>query len=168
MSETVAVYAGSFDPLTNGHVWMIEEAAKLFDILTVAVGVNPAKRPTFSLEERFNAIHCSIKHIKTRMDNSIIVDLFSNEYLVKYAKRQGATHIIRGLRSSADFEYERGMRQINADLMPSIHSVFLIPPRELAEVSSSFVKGLIGPDGWQELVKKYVPEHVHKMILRGH
>ena len=165
MSKTIAIYAGSFDPITNGHVWMIEEAAKLFDTLIVAIGVNPVKQPTFSLKQRLDAIYASVSHLKTKGGEAIVVDSYLNRFLVDYAQAMNATHIVRGIRSSADFEYERGMRQINADLKPSIHSVFLIPPRELSEVSSSFVKSLVGPQGWQDLVKKYVPQCVCEIMV---
>jgi len=108
-----AVYAGSFDPPTNGHLWMIQRGLQLFDRL-----------------------------------------------MVDYAKDQGASYILRGIRSSDDYEYERVMRHINGDLAPEIDTTFLMPPRDIAELSSSMVKGLIGPNGWQNLVQRYVPPPV--------
>jgi len=82
---------------------------------------------------------------------------FSNRYLIDYAQSIGATHILRGIRSESDYEYERTMRNINGDFDPNICTVFLMPPREIAEVSSSMIKGLIGPKGWRRVVRKYVP-----------
>jgi pantetheine-phosphate adenylyltransferase/8-oxo-dGTP diphosphatase len=73
--------------------------------------------------------------------------------------------VLRGIRSESDYEYERTMRHINSDLDRNICSVFLMPPRDIAEVSSSMVKGLVGPDGWQEVVRKYVPEPVYRRLL---
>lgn len=155
-----AVYAGSFDPLTNGHLWMIEEGAKLFDELVVAIGINPDKKSTFSPDERMEMLRKS-----TRMFPNVTVASFENEYLVNYADLVGAQYMLRGIRSEADFDYERRMRNINADFNPHIGTPFLMPPRELAEVSSSFVKGLIGPNGWEEVIEEYVPRKVYNKLL---
>ncbi len=160
-----AVYAGSFDPLTRGHMWMIEEGARLFPELVVAVGTNPDKQYTFSVEERLRMLHDSLDEAE-----GVCIDSFENRFLVHYASDVGATHILRGIRSEHDYSYERGMRYINGDMEPDIGTVFLMPPREIAEVSSSFVKGLVGPDGWQEIVKPYLSEPVYEMMLEkfGH
>jgi pantetheine-phosphate adenylyltransferase len=155
------VYAGSFDPLTVGHMWMIEQGAGLFDRLTVAVGVNPDKKATFPPEERLAMLRESTK----QFDN-VSVASFSNRYLIHYAQLVGATHILRGIRTESDYEFERTMRNINGDLDASICTVFLMPPRGIAEVSSSMVRGLIGPAGWQKIVRKYVPEPVYKRLLK--
>jgi pantetheine-phosphate adenylyltransferase len=151
-----AVYAGSFDPLTNGHLWMIREGAKLFDELVVAIGINPDKHYTFTLEDRLALLR---ECIGNRPD--VRIESFENKFLVRYADEVGADFILRGIRTESDYDYERGMRYINADLQPQITSVFLMPPREIAEVSSSFVKGLIGPEGWRGIVKDYVPKPVY-------
>lgn len=155
-----AVYAGSFDPITNGHLWMIEEGVKLFDQLVVAVGSNPDKNYTFTLEERLPMLKESIGD-----RSNIVVDCFENQFLVNYAASVGAQYVLRGIRSEADYEYERGMRLINGDLLERVTTVFLMPPREIAEVSSSLVKGLIGPKGWQEIVKRYIPPPVYAGLL---
>lgn len=155
-----AVYAGSFDPITNGHVWMIEQGAQLFDELVVAVGVNPDKRSTFSLAERLKMLRDSIGKLP-----HVRVDSFENRFLVHYAASVGAQYILRGIRDTGDYEFERGMRHINNDLQKKTTTVFLMPPREISEVSSSLVKGLIGPKGWKQIVKQYVPTPVYKMIL---
>ncbi|HYG33650.1 MAG TPA: pantetheine-phosphate adenylyltransferase [Clostridia bacterium] len=155
-----AVYAGSFDPLTIGHMWMIEQGARLFDRLTVAVGVNPQKSYTFPLEDRLAMLRESTKGFR-----NVSVSSFSSHYLIHYAELIGATHILRGIRTESDYEFERTMRNINSDLDPAICTVFLIPPRGIAEVSSSMVKGLIGPVGWQKIVRKYVPAPVYKRLL---
>jgi len=154
------VYAGSFDPLTEGHMYMIREGAKLFDILVVAVGINPDKHYTFSEDERLNVIRQCTGEIP-----NVEVDIFKGLYLVTYAKSIGAGYILRGLRSQEDYEYERSMRHVNADMNPAITTVFLMPPRNLCEISSSFVKGLVGPKGWQAVVKPYVPGPVYKLLL---
>jgi len=150
-----AVYAGSFDPVTNGHLWMIEEGRKLFDRLTVAIGANPAKTYTFSLKKRIQLLEETIPPAP-----SIEVRHFDHRYLVDYATEIGAGYILRGIRSPNDYDYERVMRHINADIRPDVTTVFLIPSRQVAEVSSSMVKGLVGPDGWESQVRRYVPDAV--------
>lgn len=156
----IGVYAGSFDPITNGHLWMIEHGSKLFDKFIVAVGTNPGKKYTFSVKERVEMLVEAAKSY-----SNIEVKSFENQLLVNFTKSIGARYILRGIRTEGDYEYERGMRHINNDIDPQIIAVFLIPPREIAEISSSFVKGLVGVDGWTEVVKKYVPFSVHKKMV---
>lgn len=158
----IGVYAGSFDPLTLGHLWMIEQGAQLFDQFIVAIGINPDKKFTFSLEDRLAMLRES-----TRGYPNIVVEAFSHQFLIRYAESMGANYILRGIRSGSDYEYERGMRNINGDLNPKITTLFLMPPRDIAEISSSMVKGLIGPDGWQKIVKQYVPEPVYRRIIKS-
>lgn len=155
-----AVYAGSFDPPTNGHVFMIREGASLFDELVVAIGVNPDKRTLFSPEERLSLL----RSITAELPN-VSVASFQSRYLIDYAARAGARYILRGIRNSTDFLYEQTMRNVNADLNPGISTVFLIPPRSLAEVSSSFVKGLVGPKGWRKVVNGMVPPPVFAALV---
>lgn len=158
--KRLGVYAGSFDPLTIGHLWMIEQGVTLFDRLIVAVGINPAKNYTFSLEDRLDMLRESLRHHR-----NLSVTSFSNRYLIDYARLIRATHVLRGIRSAGDYEFERTMRNINGDLNYSICTVFLMPPRDIAEVSSSMVKGLVGPKGWQKVVRKYVPAPVYQRFL---
>lgn len=155
-----AVYAGSFDPITNGHLWMIEQGALLFDELVVAIGVNPDKRTTFTMEERLQMLRDSLAGIPR-----VRVEHFASRFLVDYANDIQATYILRGIRSQGDYEFERGMRNVNSDLRPGIISVFLMPPRQIAEVSSSLVKSLIGPEGWEPVVMTYVPDPVYRCIM---
>lgn len=156
-----AVYAGSFDPITNGHMYMIREGAQLFDELVVAIGVNPDKRYTFTLKERLDFLRQCSHGIP-----NVTLEHFSNRFLVDYAHRIGARYILRGIRHPNDYEYERGMRYINADLNSRIVTVFLIPPRDISEVSSSFVKGLVGPAGWEQVVRRYLPAPIYRRFLR--
>jgi pantetheine-phosphate adenylyltransferase len=159
--EKRGVYAGSFDPLTIGHLWMIEQGVRLFDHLTVAVGVNPDKKYTFPVEDRL----AMLRESTTQFPN-VSVASFSNRYLIHYAQLIGATHILRGIRTESDYEFERMMRNINGDLDAGICTVFLMPPRGIAEVSSSMVRGLIGPVGWRKIVRKYVPNPVYTRLLK--
>ncbi len=155
-----AVYAGSFDPITNGHLWMIERGAQLFDELVVAVGNNPDKHYTFSMPERLKAVQGAVQGMET-----VTVDSVEAAFLVRYARSVQADYILRGVRNVHDYDFERGMRHVNQDLEPAITSVFLMPPREMAEISSSLVKGLVGPEGWQEVVRDYVPQSSFGILL---
>ena len=152
----VAVYAGSFDPITNGHMFMIREGAQLFDKLIVAIGSNPDKKYTFPIDRRLAFVRASVRDIP----NVEVLD-FSNRFLVHFASDVGASFILRGIRNFQDYEFERAMRQINNDLNAEILSVFLMPPRDASEVSSSFVKGLVGPDGWQDVVRQFIPDDIY-------
>jgi len=155
-----AVYAGSFDPITKGHLWMIKEGSKLFDELIVSVGINPEKKYLFTVEERLKMLEKTVGNLKT-----VKIDHFNNQYLVNYTTDKRASYILRGVRNIDDYSFERNMRHINSDLNPNVMTVFLIPPREIAEVSSSFVKGLVGPNGWENIVKKYIPAPVLEMLI---
>jgi pantetheine-phosphate adenylyltransferase len=161
--KVLGVYAGSFDPLTIGHLWMIEQGVRLFDRFVVAIGVNPDKKASFSVEERIEMLRASTQQLR-----NLSIASFSNRYLIDYAQSIGATHILRGIRSASDYEYERTMRNINGDLGPGMCTVFLMPPRGIAEVSSSMVRGLIGPAGWKKVVRKYVPAPVFQKLLKLH
>ena len=140
----LGVYAGSFDPLTIGHLWMIQEGARLFEQLTVAIGINPDKKYQFTVVDRLAMLRESCRDFP-----NVSFAAFSNLYLIDYAKSVGATHILRGIRSAGDYEFERTMRNI-------------------AEVSSSLVKGMIGPTGWRKIVSKYVPAPVYRRLLTLH
>ena len=141
---------------------MVEQGVALFDRLVVAVGINPDKRYTFPLEDRLAMLRESLKRFR-----NLSVTSFSNRYLIDYAQQIGATHILRGVRSESDYEFERTMRNINGDLDSGICTVFLMPPRNIAEVSSSMVKGLVGPKGWKRVVRKYVPEAVYRQLIKA-
>jgi len=158
-----AVYAGSFDPPTNGHLWMIERGLELFDILIVAIGENPSKHYTFTVEERLELLRAS-----TEPCERLIIAHFDNRYLVDYAKLMEADYILRGIRSTHDYEYERVMRHINSDMAPQIDTVFLMPPRDIAELSSNMIIGLTGPRGWEESVRRYVPTPVLEALAARH
>ncbi len=158
----IAVYAGSFDPPTNGHLWMIQKGLEMFDRLIVAIGSNSAKSYSYTVEERLEMLRASVPN-----SDRLEIDYFDNRYLVDYAKKKNATYILRGIRSPNDYEYERVMRHINADMAPEITTAFLMPPRDVAELSSSMIKSLTGPDGWEETVKRYVPPEVFKVLKAG-
>jgi pantetheine-phosphate adenylyltransferase len=155
----IAVYAGTFDPVTLGHLWMIEKGSKIFDKLVIAIGTNPDKKCYFPLEERILMLKESISKY-----SNVTVDAYENKFLIKYSESIGAKFILRGIRSTADYEYEKSLSYINRDLSSEIVTVFLLPPRNLIEISSSVVRGLIGPEGWEQVVSKYIPRSVLKRL----
>jgi pantetheine-phosphate adenylyltransferase len=163
---TIAIYAGTFDILTNGHVWMIEQGSRIFDRLIVAIGENPAKKPQIPLSDRTYMLYRATNRYSVANVN--VAHFVAGVYLIDYAKQQGADFILRGIRNQNDYEYEHTMRNINHDLASGITTVFLMPPRELSEISSSLVKGLIGPTGWEQVVARYVPEHVLAWLKQHH
>lgn len=139
---------------------MIEQGSRLFDELIVAIGINPEKRYMFTLPERLDALN----RVTGSLPN-VKVASFQNLYLVHYARQVEAQFILRGIRNEQDYGYERGMRYINAEFDQAIQTVFLIPPRQLVEVSSSFAKGLVGPAGWEQVLKNYVPQPAYELFM---
>jgi pantetheine-phosphate adenylyltransferase len=160
--KRIAVYAGTFDPVTLGHLWMIQRGSRLFDKLVVAVGTNPDKKCYFSVKDRVIMIQKSIAGYE-----NVSVDKYQNKFLIKYAESIGAQYILRGIRSTGDYEYEKSLSYVNRDLNSEIVTVFLLPPREMIEISSSIVRGLIGPEGWEKVVSKYVPPCVLERLMQG-
>lgn len=130
----IAVYPGSFDPVTNGHLDIIERAAVLFDRLIVAVSLNPGKKPLFTVEERLDML----KEV-TQPFYNVIIDTF-NGLTVNYAKQKEAQAIIRGLRAISDFENEFMMALTNKKLQTSVETIFLMTRAEFSFISSSAVK----------------------------
>jgi pantetheine-phosphate adenylyltransferase len=148
----IGIYGGTFDPATNGHEWMIATAAELYDQLEVRVGSNPLKRPMLSLPARIEVL----EDIKARLGlRNVNIGVLGNEYLVDHAASIGAQYVIRGIRSVTDFEQELMMSRINTDIQRKIITVPLFPPREIGEVSSSMLKALVGPSGWEEKARRY-------------
>lgn len=131
--KRVAVYPGSFDPITKGHEDLIHRSLEFVDQLIVAVAVNVAKQPLFSLEERVSLIKATVS------DKRVEVQSFEG-LLAEFAKQVGATMIVRGLRAISDFEYEFQMALMNRNLAPKLETVFLVPAFDLTYLSSSLVR----------------------------
>jgi len=131
---TLAVFPGSFDPITNGHLDIITRGLHVFDQLRVAILVNPEKNPLFTVEERVDIIRETYKR-----NPRVSVDTFSG-LLVDYARRTGASVIVRGIRALTDFEYEFQMALMNRRLDPRIETVFMMPAESYSYVSSRLVK----------------------------
>jgi len=153
----IAIYPGTFDPLTHGHLDLIERASKLFSKLIVVVGENTAKKPLFDVKERVYMIEQSIKHLK-----NVTVDS-NSELTVEYAKKHNVNILVRGVRAFADFEYELQMALMNRKLDENIETVFLMPKNEYSYLNSSLIKGIADFDAD---VKEFVPPVVIKMFKK--
>ena len=130
----LAIYPGSFDPPTLGHLDVIERASRLFDRLIVSVGVNPSKTPFLTVEQRLEAIRRSTPHLE-----NVEVDSFSG-LLIDYAHTRGAKSIVRGLRATSDFEYEFQITMVNRRLSKEVDTMFLMTKWEYSYLSSSIVR----------------------------
>jgi pantetheine-phosphate adenylyltransferase len=160
-----AIYPGSFDPVTNGHLDIIERGCKLFDEIIIGILVNPDKQPFFTVEERQEMLNDVIKSINHRQC-TVRVDSFSG-LLVNYAVAQQASVIVRGIRAISDYEYELQMALMNRRLEPGIETVFMMPAEIYSYVSSRLVKevfhlggdisGLVPP-----LVEKQMKEKLNQ------
>ncbi len=157
MADRLAVYPGTFDPLTNGHVDIILRGARLFDRIVVAMLVNPEKSPLLSLDERV-AIAREVFADHPNVD----VDTFDG-LLVDYARRKGASVIVRGLRAVSDFEYELQMALMNRRLNPEVETVFMMPGEAYTYLSSRLVKEVFALGGD---ITGLVPEAVHVRLQR--
>jgi len=151
----IAVYPGSFDPVTNGHLDIIERAAILFDKLIVAVSKNPGKKPLFSVDERLELLREVTKSVE-----NVAIDSF-NGLTVNFARDKDAQAIIRGLRAISDFENEFMMALTNKKLQTSVETVFLMTRAEYSFISSSAVKEVASFGG---CVKDLVPPVVQKRL----
>ena len=152
----IAVYPGSFDPVTNGHIDIIERASKIFDTIFVAVLSNPSKKDSaFPLEERIAMLKETLK----KMPN-IMVESFGG-LLVDYAEGKNACAIIRGLRAVSDFEYEFQMALTNSHMKPAIETVFLMAGSQYSYLSSSLVMQIASLGGD---ISEFVPDVVRKKI----
>lgn len=153
----IGVYPGSFDPVTKGHLDIIERASVIFDKVIVVVSINTSKTPLFTLEERIDLLKESCKHI-----NNIEIDSFSG-LLIDYMKKMNANVIIKGLRAVSDFEYEFQMALMNRTLEPNIETLFMMTTDKYSYLSSSLVKEVVKFGG---KVTGLVPESVESQLYK--
>ena len=153
----IAVFPGSFDPFTVGHESVVLRSLELFDQIIVAVGVHSGKRPLLKIESRVKMIN------KVFNDHQKVSADYYEGLTVDYCKKVKATHMLRGIRTAADFEYERGMAQINKMMLPDVESVFLLTSPEHTPVNSTIIRDIIrnGGDASQFLpegidIQKYI------------
>ncbi|GDX84967.1 phosphopantetheine adenylyltransferase [Methylococcaceae bacterium] len=156
MNKITAIYPGTFDPITNGHLDLVARAAQLFDEVIIAVAENKTKSPLFSLDERV-----ALAKIVTAEFTNVYVIGFDN-LLVECAKQQGARVILRGLRAVSDFEYEFQMAGMNRRLAPELETVFLTPAEQYEFISSSMIREIARLNG---NVSCFVPECVHQQLI---
>ena len=152
-----AIYPGSFDPLTNGHLDVIERAVKLFDRVVVAVAKNESKQPLFTLDERLQLVRRGVKHLPNAE-----ADSFDN-LLVDYVEQRSAQAIVRGLRAVSDFEFEFQLALMNRKLNEKVETIFMMPKDTYTFLSSRIVKEIarLGGD-----VSAFVPAHVRTALAK--
>jgi pantetheine-phosphate adenylyltransferase len=151
MSSQLAIYAGSFDPPTNGHLDLVKRASMLFPRVVVALGQHPIRSPLFTVDERLDLLRqvsAPIKNVEVAVFDGLLVD---------YARRIGARIIVRGLRAATDFEYELQIAHANADLAPDIDTVFLPTRTNYGFISASLVREIASHGGD---VSRYAPPEV--------
>ena len=153
----IAIYPGSFDPVTSGHIDLIERATKIFDKIIVAVAHNLHKEPMFTITERLEMLRATTKHVK-----GIEVEAFDG-LVINYARRKNARILIRGLRMISDFEYEFQMALTNRRLAQDIETVFLMPSENYSFLSSTLLKeaASLGAD-----LSSFVPAVVEKQLKK--
>jgi len=147
-------FSGTLDPITNGHMWVIGEARALAEEVTIFLSENNLKKPQFPAEERKRIIELSAAE---RGWSNVKVLIVKSDYTARVAKKYGIDYLIRGIRTTSDFDYENLIQQTNVDVLHGAKTIFVMPPRDLGSVSSSFVRTLQGPVGWHWNTKKFIP-----------
>ena len=158
MKRATAIYPGSFDPLTNGHLDIIERSSRLFDHVIAAILVNPQKDPLFTVEERRDLILASLGPAIENVE----VDTFEG-LLADYARERSAKAIVRGIRAVSDYEYELQMALMNRRLQPEIETLFMLPAERYSFLSSRLVREIVEHGG---AIHGLVPEPVERALLR--
>ncbi len=153
--SSIAIYPGTFDPITNGHIDVIERASSIFDSIVVVIAKNPKKEPLFTESERFEMVKDSVKYLP-----NVQVEI-TDTLTVDFAKKVGATAIIRGIRAVSDFDYEFQIGLMNRKLCPELTTIFLMPNEKYTYLNSSIIRELsrYGAD-----VSDFVPPFVAKKL----
>ena len=155
MKKVTAIYPGTFDPLTNGHLDLIERGSKIFDELVVAILRNPEKDPLFTLEERIEILEAEIarwKNVRAEVFDGLLVD---------YARQHSASAVLRGIRAISDYEYELQMALMNRKLRPELETAFMMPANQYSYLSSHLVREIAHLGG---SIKGLVPEMVEERL----
>jgi len=155
-----AVFTGTFDPLTLGHLDVIRRGRTLFDHLVVAIGINPSKQSLFSIEERVELARLVVEPFP-----NVSVEAFAEELTVQFVRRIGARVILRGLRTLSDMEYEFSMTMTNQRLDPSIETVFLMADGEYSHISSSLIKQ-VARFGKEDALSRFVPPELVAPVMK--
>lgn len=165
-AKTIGLIGGSFDPITRGHEYLIREGSRLVDELYVLVGVNSAKRYHFDDDERLALATEVVNDLGLCTPTKVLMS--RDHFLIDVATELGVTHLIRGIRNPQDFTYETEMAQVNRDFNPAISTVYVFAPPDLAKVSSSTVRGMVGFTHWQDRVAGFVHPKVLAALARKH
>ncbi|UQQ17235.1 pantetheine-phosphate adenylyltransferase [Salmonella sp. WGH-01] len=150
-----AIYPGTFDPITNGHLDIVTRATQMFDHVILAIAASPGKKPMFTLNERV-----ALAQKRPHTGNVEVVGF--SDLMANFARDRQANILIRGLRAVADFEYEMQLAHMNRHLMPQLESVFLMPSKEWSFISSSLVKEVARHQGD---VTHFLPDNVHQALM---
>ncbi|MGP1451041.1 MAG: pantetheine-phosphate adenylyltransferase [Wolinella sp.] len=153
--QKIAIYPGTFDPLSSGHIDIVRRASGIFETLIVAVAQSAGKRPMFSLHERVEMVElavCGMKNVRVESFDSLLAD---------FAKERNATLIVRGLRAVSDFEYELQMGYANSSLNPELETIYLMPCLQNAFISSSVIRSILAHEG---RISHLVPSEVYEYI----
>lgn len=153
---TKAIYPGTFDPMTNGHLDIVTRAALMFGHVILAIAASPGKKPMFTLDERVALATQVTSHL-----NNVEVIGFS-DLMANFAKAQGANVLVRGLRAVSDFEYEMQLANMNRHLLPTLESVFMMPSKEWSFISSSLVKEVARHGGD---ITPFLPQEVTQALM---
>jgi pantetheine-phosphate adenylyltransferase len=151
----IAIYPGSFDPITNGHIDVIERATKMFDRVNVVIGINSKKKTMFTENERLEMVEESLSHLPSAQV------AFHSGLIVDYAVDIDATAIVRGLRSVTDFEYEMQIALMNRKMQPSLQTVFLMPHEKYTYLNSSIIREIAR---YKQDLSEFVPEPVERRL----
>lgn len=155
--QTKAIYPGTFDPITNGHLDIVTRAANMFDHIILAIAASPGKSPMFDLEERIQLA----KQVTAHLDNVDVLGF--KQLMAHFAQQNNATILVRGLRAVSDFEYELQLANMNRHLMADLESVFLMPSEKWSFVSSSLVKEVARHGGD---VSQFLPDCVTQAVMK--
>ena len=155
--KKIAIYPGTFDPVTNGHIDLVERGLRIFDEIIIAVTTAYKKSPLFTIEERIEIIRTAVKDC-----NKVTVEPFSG-LLVEYARSRGGVAVLRGLRAVSDYEYELQMALMNRRLDYNIETVFLMPSEEFSYVTSTIIKEIASLGG---SIRGLVPENVEAELKK--
>jgi pantetheine-phosphate adenylyltransferase len=154
-------YAGTFDPMTDGHLAVIKEASELANEVVVYIAENSNKTTYLPLEVRVEAVKAILKSQKIKSR----VEVVNKEYVAVYAKEQGIDYMIRGIRNTIDFDYENILQKTNAEFLGGAKTLFVMPTTKLEMVSSSYIKSLMGPVCWHYKIKKFLPQHSYEAMI---
>lgn len=157
-------FTGSFDPITKGHLWVVQEGLEMAEKVVLMIAVNPNKKYMFSEQERKEMIFKSL--VEYGIENRVDIVISRNEYVAQSAMDLGCNYLIRGIRSSNDFDYESLIQKANTEVLGGSKTIFVMPPRDLESVSSSFIKNFLGPVGWHWNIKKFISNAVYDALIK--